>query len=179
MGGGGNRFDLNWKNMCKIRTLCAKSRVWGKFEGICNLLLINSCMFCSLSYRRESVISTLWQILNDIEWWSLSHFPPSLLFFYLDLSLLFSSLLLSQWCTAQHCHLQKTAFLSRTSATTTSRPPAASDACPGLTSRVPASDCARPTAPGQEPLPAAQVRRSGPETRRHSTSVASDAFNAR
>ncbi|CAG05763.1 unnamed protein product, partial [Tetraodon nigroviridis] len=42
---------------------------------------------------------------------------------------------LPRWCTAQHCHLQKTAFLSRTSATIISRPPAASDACPSLTSR--------------------------------------------
>lgn len=26
-GGRGSRFDLNWKNMWKTRTLCAKSRV--------------------------------------------------------------------------------------------------------------------------------------------------------
>lgn len=76
-------------------------------------------------------------------------FPPSV-------SL--SSLILSQWYTVQHCPLRKMVFSSKTYVTTTSMQPAECDASQILTSRVPASDCAKLTALGQGPLPAAWVR---------------------
>lgn len=73
-------------------------------------------------------------------------------------SVFLSSLILSQCYTVQNCPLRKMVFSSKTYVTTTSMQPVACDASQILTSRVPASDYAKLTAPGQGPLPAAWVR---------------------
>lgn len=165
-----NRFDLNWKNV-ENKTTVPKAEYEVCLRLFCNLY--SSIPVCFAPFPTDVSQwfphSHQYDHSND-QFCTFCHLCFIYLFIFVrfqvfDLSLLLSPLLMSQWCTAQHCHLQKTAFLSRTSATTISRRPAASDACLSLTSRARASDCAGPMAPGQEPLPGAQVRTKGIKNR--------------
>lgn len=160
-----------WENLWPVRTLCDSSEdddesqyfieVWGWFQGILKRIMSLIPVFSvPLPFLEEWAsdfpttvhVSNMMLIHNDVVclyvlatiWKSGFHN-----IFFL------SFLLLSQWCTVQHCPLQKMAFSSKTYVITTSMRPVVHDACQILTSRVPASDCARLTAPGRGPPPAA------------------------